>query len=229
MNVKNKTLENNKTMNRDFKGIWIPKEVWLNQELKLIEKIFLVEIDSLDNENGCFASNQYFANFFGISKGRCSQIISELEKKGLIIFELKYKGKQVINRKIRVVNKLNRVVNNCRGGVKYIKGGYLENDKDNNTLTNNTINNKKKGAFFKKPILNDIILYCEERNNNVDAESFYDFYESKGWMVGKTKMKDWKACVRTWERRNKKESKVKERMNSHDTAKQMLKNIQNGN
>ena len=74
-------------MNRDFKGIWIPKEIWLNQELKLIEKIFLVEIDSLDNENGCFASNQYFANFFGISKGRCSQIISELEKKGISILQ----------------------------------------------------------------------------------------------------------------------------------------------
>ena len=51
--------------------------------------------------------------------------------------------------------------------------------------------------------------YCEERQNLVDAEQFYDFYESKNWMVGKNKMKDWKACVRTWERRtiiNKKKS-----------------------
>ena len=54
---------------RDFKGIWIPKEIWLNKNLKLIEKIFLVEIDSLDNEDGCYASNKYFAEFFGITKG----------------------------------------------------------------------------------------------------------------------------------------------------------------
>ena len=42
--------------------------------------------------------------------------------------------------------------------------------------------------------------YCQERGNAVDAGKFHDFYASKGWMVGKTKMKDWKAAVRTWER-----------------------------
>jgi len=49
---------------RDFKGIWIPKEVWLADELNYIQKLLLVEIDSLDNEKGCFASNDYFADFF---------------------------------------------------------------------------------------------------------------------------------------------------------------------
>ena len=77
-------MKNKIVMNRDFKGIWIPKEIWLNKELKLIEKCFLVEIDSLDNDDGCFASNGYFAEFFGISKGRCSQIIKSLEEKKMI-------------------------------------------------------------------------------------------------------------------------------------------------
>lgn len=45
--------------------------------------------------------------------------------------------------------------------------------------------------------------YCQERENGIDAEEFFDFYESKGWYVGKNKMKDWKACVRTWERNRK--------------------------
>jgi hypothetical protein len=51
------------------------------------------------------------------------------------------------------------------------------------------------------PTLEQVQEYCLERNNNIDAQRFIDFYESKGWMVGKNKMKDWKACVRTWERR----------------------------
>ena len=42
--------------------------------------------------------------------------------------------------------------------------------------------------------------YCDERKNNVDADKFIDFYESKGWLIGKNPMKDWKACVRTWEK-----------------------------
>ncbi len=62
-----------------------------------------------------------------------------------------------------------------------------------------TITNKP----FNKPKLSEVKEYCLERKNNIEAESFIDFYESKGWMVGKNKMKDWKACIRTWEMRNK--------------------------
>lgn len=63
--------------------------------------------------------------------------------------------------------------------------------------------NIKEKKRFCKPTIEEIQLYCEERNNNVDATTFYDFYESKGWKVGTTPMKDWKACVRTWENKNK--------------------------
>jgi predicted phage replisome organizer len=62
---------------------------------------------------------------------------------------------------------------------------------------------------FKKPTIEEINKYCLERNNGINAEAFYDFYESKDWYVGKNRMKDWKACVRTWERRNEsKEEKL---------------------
>ena len=57
---------------------------------------------------------------------------------------------------------------------------------------------------FTPPTIEEVAAYCKERNNNVDAEQFIAFYTSKGWMVGKNKMKDWKACVRTWERRDAK-------------------------
>jgi predicted phage replisome organizer len=59
---------------------------------------------------------------------------------------------------------------------------------------------KGKAKRFTKPTLEDIKAYCLERNNNVDAEHFYDYYEANGWKVGKNSMKDWKASVRTWER-----------------------------
>jgi hypothetical protein len=54
--------------------------------------------------------------------------------------------------------------------------------------------------IFSKPSIEDITKYCRERSNKVNPQKFYDFYESKGWMVGRNKMKDWKASVRTWEK-----------------------------
>lgn len=53
---------------------------------------------------------------------------------------------------------------------------------------------------FAKPTLEEVAAYCGERNNSVDPQRFIDYYEARGWVVGKTKMKDWKAAVRTWER-----------------------------
>ena len=64
----------------------------------------------------------------------------------------------------------------------------------------NKENIKRKN--FKKPTVEEIKSYCKERNNNIDANQFYDFYEARGWKIGKNSMKDWKASVRTWERNN---------------------------
>lgn len=74
----------------------------------------------------------------------------------------------------------------------------IEIDKD---IDINKEKNKEKKKF-KKPTIEEIKNYCLERNNNVNAEQFFDYYESKGWIVGKSSMKDWKASVRTWERNN---------------------------
>lgn len=68
---------------------------------------------------------------------------------------------------------------------------------------------KKKRKTFIIPSIEEISTYCKERNNSVDAQKFSDFYTSKGWFVGKNKMKDWKASVRTWEQNSKKtDSKI---------------------
>lgn len=75
--------------------------------------------------------------------------------------------------------------------------------KDNNTKKEKDVTNvtsEKKRQIFKPPSVEQVEKYCLERNNGIDAQSFVDFYDSKGWMIGKNKMKDWKAAVRTWER-----------------------------
>lgn len=90
---------------RAFRGIWIPAEVWLHEGLTMQEKLFLAEIDSLDNENGCNASNLYFAKFFKISKQRVCLVLKSLVEKGYITSQIIYKeGSQ---------QKLGRVVNIC--------------------------------------------------------------------------------------------------------------------
>lgn len=68
----------------------------------------------------------------------------------------------------------------------------------------NSAGAKRRAPHFSPPSLQEVQEYCKERGNNIDAESFIDFYESKGWMVGSSKMKNWKAAVRTWENREKK-------------------------
>jgi len=106
------------------------------------------------------------------------------------------------------------------------------NDLSETKLT--TINKNKEikitNKLFKKPSVNDVELYCIERDNKIDAISFVNFYESKGWMVGKNKMKDWRACIRTWEMRakNKKTyapksmSKLDAQINEWQKAKELL-------
>ena len=63
-----------------------------------------------------------------------------------------------------------------------------------------------KKSKFQKPTIEQIAAYCQERQNGIDAEAFFYFYESKGWLVGKTPMNDWQAAVRTWEQKRKNET-----------------------
>lgn len=90
---------------RDFKGVWIPKEIWLSPALSLMEKVLFVEIDSLDNERGCFASNRHFAEFFGVSDRQIRTYINSLATKGFITATVKNRNQRVI----RVAMKYARV------------------------------------------------------------------------------------------------------------------------
>jgi hypothetical protein len=77
-----------------------------------------------------------------------------------------------------------------------------DGDTDKIRLDKNSIERENK---FSPPSIEEIKKYCLERNNSVDAETFFNFYEAKGWMVGRNKMKNWKSCVITWEKRDNKD------------------------
>ena len=101
---------------------------------------------------------------------------------------------------------------------------------NNLSFKNSTTINKNKeikinNKYFNKPKLIEVENYCILRKNNVDAEAFISFYESKGWMIGKNKMKDWKQAVITWEKRNYNKptmSKLDAQINAWQEAKKLL-------
>jgi len=101
--------------------------------------------------------------------------------------------------------------------------------KDLSATNLRTINNNKvikiNNKYFKKPTIIEIGSYCKERNNNIEAEAFFDFYESKDWFVGKSKMKCWKSAVRNWERRDKIKPKTTSKLHSQINAWQEAKKL----
>ena len=182
----------------------IPANVRYNSNLRANEKLLYGEITALASKYGiCTASNNYFSKLYEVQPSAISKWIKDLETFGYIEVEYIKQGKEIKQRNIKLTG-----INKCEYVFTNEEEGYSQKDKENNTSNNNT--SKKeiyKERKFKKPTLEEVREYCKERNNNINAESFIDFYESKGWMVGKNKMKDWKACVRTWEKNQNKKDK----------------------
>ena len=79
---------------------------------------------------------------------------------------------------------------------------------------------KENSVRFKPPTLEDVSEYCRKNEYNVDAQRFIDFYESKGWMIGKNKMRDWKAAVRNWSRSQRQELTTKAENNRFNNFQQ---------
>lgn len=115
-----------KKVNRAFKGVWIPKEIYLDNRLSWSEKILIVEIDSLDRGEGCFAGNEYLSKFIGINTTSISTSISKLVKLGFC--------------KRSFVKHKRYLYSNIKGYYENIDERFMENHKDNNTV-NKTDNN----------------------------------------------------------------------------------------
>ena len=191
----------------------IPAEVRYNKKLTPNAKLLYAEITALCNMNGkCTASTQYFCRLYEVSRSSIQNWLKLLEDNGYITRDVKYKqgSREIESRYIKLVD------------TPSLKN-YTDNTNININNTNITYSNKK--ALFKKPTLDDVKSYCIERNNNIDAEAFLDFYESKDWKIGKNKMKDWKAAVRTWERREVKPKtmgKLHSQINEWQEAKKLI-------
>ncbi len=134
-------------------------------------------------------------------------------EKILKIFEKEHQIEQQKTTKFRLITVINwkeyqskeqqkEQQRNNRGTTEEQQSDTNKNDKNEN----NDKNEKKKEVAFAPPSLEEVKKYTEERKNSVNPQNFIDFYSSKGWMIGKNKMKDWRAAVRTWEGRETKES-----------------------
>ena len=192
----------------------IPAEVRYSKTLTPNAKLLYAEITALCNMNGkCTASTQYFCRLYEVSRGAVQNWLKMLDDNGYIDRTVIYKqgSREIMHRYINLKDK---------GSVK------IMTDNTNINITNTNLTDSNKKAFFKKPTLDEVKNYCILRKNNIEAESFIDFYESKDWLIGKNKMKNWKACVRTWESREKKNpktmSKLDAQINEWQKAKELL-------
>ena len=194
-------------------------DVRYDKTLKPLARLLYAEITALCNKEGyCWSSNQYFADLYEVDPKTVSNWIGQLKTKGYITVQLEYKEgtKQVLKRYIRINEGGMDKIMDTLPIKKCIPSPQNDGDpphkimEDNKTINNTFNNTTNKGTRFTPPSVDEVNDYCNQRNNLVDAETFIDFYQAKGWMVGKNKMKDWKACVRTWETNRKQRSKPKQ-------------------
>lgn len=147
-------------------------------------------------------SLQYLADWTNSTKQGVVKNLKSLIEKGLIMKNDKYiNGVKFCE---YYTTKFNMVCNKVDGGMQQSLIPPIQQSLTNNIdLDNTSYNINNNNRKFKKPTIEEIQQYCLERNNKINAEQFIDYYDANGWKVGKNPMKDWKAAVRTWERRYK--------------------------
>lgn len=179
------------------------------------EVLLLAEIMALANNTGyCYASNAYLMKKRRISQSTLTSRLGNLKKYGYIKVELIKDDKGCVKER--------RIYPYCLDFTPYTEQprevcresgiGYAENlatpmpksRQENNISRNNISKNNRERVRENRPeSVEAVRAYCQERNNGVDPEAFWDYYEANGWKQGgKAPIKDWKACVRTWERKN---------------------------
>lgn len=138
---------------RDFRGIWIPAEIWLTKELTVGEKLMYVEIESLSKlQRGCFASNAHFAEMFSISNSRVSEIISSLAVKGFVSVEQKRQGVRTVQRIIQIIPHPPTSSENTKNPF----GKHVEGSSENTQGKNTSLSNTEKEETIRHPQAEDI-------------------------------------------------------------------------
>lgn len=199
--------------NRNFLGVWLPREIYLNKELSWTEKILYVEIQSLDNENGCFASNEYFADFLGVSTTTISISISKLKKLNYVECVSFDGRKRVLKSAFKKIEKQ---------VLRKLKGSVDENLKHNNT-DNNSVNNYNNwedevmSLDYPKEMKIDMIEYWNEKSKSGKTRQSMQ----KTW-CSKRRMKTWSKNDKNWNKNGSSKKTINNSVDSYLKAKQKL-------
>lgn len=167
--------------------------------------VFAVVHGFSQNGEGCYyGSLSHLAEICGIARRTVIDVLKRLTDMGLL------KKTEIYRNGVKFCAyetsaKSARVVQNLHGGSAKSAPNNKEDNKEEVYININSLSNregaKKSKTSFVAPTLEEVRAYCTERGNKVDAEAFVAFYTSKGWKVGSAPMKDWKAAVVTWEKR----------------------------
>lgn len=201
---------NSENFNRDFKGIWIPREIWLHPNLKILEKTLWAEIHSLYNRErgGCFASNEYLSKFFGVSERYIREMLANLKNCGLLE-EVSFDGRTRIIRALNPKDEC-QAERNCGSGLQgtavpakeepQFQPTYIYNKEDNKEerevglsppphppapqLSSKKLNKKEKRVLKEESKKNyaDFVRFTEkEYQNLLDLHG----HEKLQWMIDK--------------------------------------------
>ena len=152
---------------------------------------------SQDGESDYKGSRQYLANW-------CNSTLRGIDKSLNHLIELDLIEKCKVENKVLYRTKFSMGENKVLSDREQSSPNNIDNKLDNKLDNKKEILKEKK---FKKPTVEEVDTYALEKGYELDSEYFVDFYESKGWLVGKTPMKDWKAAVRNWIRQKSKYQK----------------------
>ena len=186
------------------------QNVMRNKTLSAESKAIYEYLSSLAGSQGtCCPSMDLMQTELGMSRNRLKKHMGQLIDFGIVKKTRQKNGNLHSGNTYKIFHAeadFGAVENEPISGSRKADFGAVENEPTNNNnrkITDKKEIYKEKSRRFEPPSLEEVQAYCHERSNGIDAQHFIDFYASKGWMIGKNKMKDWKAAVRTWERNKK--------------------------
>ena len=156
---------------------------------------------SLSRKDGaCWASNSYLADELQHNAATIARDLGILESCGLIERSFDENGRRrIIPHDHMVIGVDDMVIGGCSYG--HTTHDHMVKHIINREDNRESARTPSESKSFKPPTVGEVQTYCTERGNGIDAQHFVDYYEARGWKLGKDTMKNWKAAVRTWERR----------------------------
>lgn len=195
---------------RAFRGIWIPKEIW-ETDLSAVECVVFAEIDSLDGEHGCFATNEYLANKCKVSVATIKRAIKTLQDAGYISVD--YSPSRVIRSLMVVTFGVAQWSHENEAPCEPADQndpGVAQNEPHRiqirEQIKESTLTSTRESARFVPPTIDEVRQYVREKNLNVDPQRFIDYFEAGNWHDSEGKpVKAWKQKLITWSNKSRPE------------------------